>query len=81
MNVNYYYSVRVMEEEGGYEEGEEEGLLSLCRPCAHKHADAVQWASRGDEQSECEFCPATNDPEHSAYLDKLFFEVKQKYAA
>jgi hypothetical protein len=69
MKVNYYYSTAV--------EQTEDDLLHLCRECAAKHADRVQWASRGDEESECEFCDATNDPERTAHLNALF----AKYAA
>lgn len=74
MLVNFYYSVRVLAN-GGYEDVGEDGLLSLCRDCAKQHAADVQWASRGDDQTECEFCPTTNDPAHSAELDKLFAEI------
>lgn len=69
--VNYYYSVRVLSN-GGYEDVGEDGLLILCRLCAKKHSNAVQWASRGDDQSECEFCRSSNDPQHSAQLNILF---------
>lgn len=79
MLVNYYYSVRVLVD-GGYEDVGEDGLLHLCHGCAKKHADQVQWASRGDDQSECEFCRATNDPAHSAELDQIFAQVQRRYA-
>lgn len=62
--VNFYYSVRVLAD-GGYGDVGEDGLLTLCRDCAKKHRAAVQWASRGDAQSECEFCNASNDPQWS----------------
>lgn len=77
MRVNYYYSVRVLAD-GGYEDVGEDGLLSLCRHCAQVHAADVQWASRGDDQSECEFCHATNDPAHTAHLNALFAEYKRQ---
>lgn len=71
MLVDYYYSVRVLAD-GGYEDVGEDGLLSLCGGCAKQYAESVQWASRGDDESECEFCGASNDPVRSAELDKLF---------
>lgn len=71
MKVNYYYSVRVLEN-GGYDENDD--LLHLCRACAQQYAADVQWASRGDDESECEFCGATNNPERTAHLDALFAE-------
>lgn len=77
MNVNFYYSVRVLEN-GGYEDVGEDGLLSLCGKCAKQHAAGVQRASRGDEQSECEFCGASNDPAYSAQLDQLFAQVNDR---
>ena len=75
--VNYYYSVRVLAD-GGYEDVGEDGLLSLCRLCAKKHSGAVQWASRGDDQGECEFCSSSNDPAHSAQVDALFAQFTQQ---
>jgi hypothetical protein len=74
MQVNFYYSVRVMAD-GGYEDVGEDGLLTLCGGCARKHSADVQWASRGDDQSECEFCRTSNDPAYSAQLDQLFAEI------
>lgn len=74
MIVNYYYSVRVLNTEGGYTDDDE--LLTLCRSCAKEHAADVQWAGRGDAQSECEFCRASNDPAYSAHLDQLFAQVR-----
>ena len=71
MKVNYYYSVRVLAD-GGYEDVGEDGLLILCRDCANTYRADVQWASRGDDQSECEFCRASNDPVNSAALDTIF---------
>lgn len=78
--VNFYYSVRVLEN-GGYEDVGEDGLLALCRACAKQHATDVQWASRGDEQSECELCRASNDPAHSAELDAIYAQVVQQRRA
>jgi hypothetical protein len=74
MKVNYYYSINILETIG-YED-DDDSMLSLCSACAHQHADQVQWASRGDAQSECEFCRASNDPAHSAELDALFAQVR-----
>lgn len=74
MLVNFYYSVRVLAD-GDYT-GDDE-LLQLCRPCARKHAADVQWASRGDEESECEFCGAANDLERKAHLDAIFAQYVQ----
>lgn len=75
MIVNYYYSLNVLNGDGY--EGDED-LLHLCRACAKQHAADVQWASRGDDQSECEFCRASNDPANSAELDRIFAEVTGK---
>lgn len=66
MKVNHYYSLSIQEY------GEDDELLHLCRDCAKQHADQVQWASRGDDQTECEFCRATNDPAHTAHLNAVF---------
>lgn len=71
MLVDYYYSTRVLAN-GGYEDVGEDGLLTLCGACAKKHAADVQWASRGDVESECEFCNASNDPARSAELNRIF---------
>lgn len=68
--VNYYYSERQ-----AADIGVEDGALHLCRACATKHADQVQWLSKGDDQSECEFCDASNDPAYSRELDALFAKV------
>ena len=68
MLVNYYYSLNAPD-------ATDSDLLHLCRTCAAKHAAQVQWASRGDDQSECEFCDATNDPAHSAELDAEYARV------
>lgn len=73
MIVNYYYSVRV-QETIGYEEGDDDSLLQLCRSCAAKHAADVQFASRGDEENECEFCGAANDPHRKVELDVLYLQ-------
>jgi hypothetical protein len=72
MIVNYYYSIKVLE--AGMYDGED-GALHLCRDCARKHAEDVRWLSKGDDQSECEFCRASNDPANSAALDRIFAEV------
>lgn len=74
MLVNYYYSNRVIDN-GGYDESDD--LLVMCRGCASKHNEQVQLAQRGDEDSECEFCKATNNPQHSAELDRLFAQMRQ----
>jgi len=64
LRVNYYYNLLV--------DGEsEDGLLSICRSCARERAADVQWASRGDEESECGFCDAANDPQRKVELDAL----------
>lgn len=55
MQVNYYYSLNNPAPESDDE------LLVLCRDCARKHAADVQWAQRGDDENECEFCGLAND--------------------
>ncbi len=70
MIVNYYYSLRNLNDTTATNEDDE--LLQVCRPCAQKYADQMQWASRGDEENECEFCGEANDPQRKASLDALF---------
>lgn len=67
MRVNYYYSTAV--------EQTEDDLLHLCRACAATYAERVQWASRGDEESECEFCGVANDEDRARMLDALYTEI------
>ena len=49
----------------------EGGLVQLCDHCAWKQGDAVHKAQRGDLESECELCDASNDPARSARLDAV----------
>ena len=74
MLVNFYYSIRVLESIG-YKE-DDDSLLTLCRACADKHAGDVKWAQRGNDDSECEFCDATNNPARTAELDRIFAQVR-----
>lgn len=55
MIVNYYYSDELTNDDEG-------NLVQLCRGCAAQNRDQIQWASRGDDQSACELCRASNDP-------------------
>jgi hypothetical protein len=55
MRVNYYYDLT----EGDYSSDPDEGnLIKLCTACARKAAAAVDFASRGDDESRCELCGA-----------------------
>lgn len=64
MTVNYYYSDDLTADTEG-------NLVQLCRACATKHQGVVQWASKGDNESECELCGATNDAARTRELDEL----------
>lgn len=64
MQVNFYYSDELTSDTEG-------NLVQLCRACAGKHIDIVEWASRGDEECECELCGKANDPDRKAHLDTL----------
>ena len=66
MLVNFYY-----DDSGDLTSDTEGNLVQLCRSCARLHADAVQWASRGHDQSECELCGASNDPHWTEQVDRL----------
>jgi len=65
MQVNRYYSDELTSDDEG-------NLVMLCREHAAKNRAIIQWASRGDEESECELCDASNDPARSTELDILF---------
>lgn len=54
---------------------DEDDLLHLCRSCAAQYAARVRWACRGDEESECEFCGASNDEAHSQALDASYAQI------
>lgn len=41
-------------------------LIALCASCARKYASKVRLEAVGNPDSECEFCPATNDLEATA---------------
>lgn len=56
MKVNYYYSDELTSDTEG-------NLVQLCYGCAAANPDNIEWAQRGDEDSECEECDATNNPE------------------
>jgi hypothetical protein len=57
--VNYFYD---LSEQGDYTSDPDEGcLVKLCKPCARKAGDAVDWASKGDEDSRCEMCSAEQE--------------------
>lgn len=64
MQINYYYSDELTADTEG-------DLVQLCRNCAEENAGQVEWASRGDEESECELCGKANDPDRAAFLDSL----------
>ncbi len=64
MTVNYYYSDELTSDTEG-------NLTMLCRECARKNANIVQWASRGDEESTCELCRVANDQHRAAMLDAI----------
>lgn len=67
VKVNYYYSTSYAAD------ATDQDLIHMCRTCA---ADApVQWASRGDEDAECEYCGASNDEAHSLVLDAQFTAI------
>lgn len=66
--VNYYTSLNV-------EGPSEDAALHLCRDCARKHRDDVQWLGAGHDQAECEFCGASNDEAYSRQLDATYAEV------
>lgn len=74
MNVNYYYSNNVPAGE------QEDSLLHLCGACARQHAANVTWASRGDEDAECEFCGASNNEAHSRDLDAAYERINGRPA-
>jgi hypothetical protein len=67
--VNAYYSLRYAAD------ATDQDLMWLCGDCATKHADQVQWAGRGHEQAECEFCGASNDEANSRVLDALYTKI------
>lgn len=69
MKVNYYYSDELTNDTEG-------NLVQLCGACAQRNADKVQWAQRGDHESECEICNTANDPAYSRQLDRIMNRLK-----
>lgn len=59
MQVNYYYSDELTNDTEG-------NLVQLCRKCADKNRNVIEYAQRGDEESECELCDTCNNPEWKA---------------
>lgn len=64
MTVNYYYSDELTNDAEG-------NLVQLCGNCAKANRTIVQFASRGDEESECELCDAANDADRKQHLDSV----------
>lgn len=73
MQVNYYYSIR-------HDDATDQDLLQLCRVCANEAGEQVKWASRGDEECECEFCGLSNDETRSQALDARYSAVTRSPA-
>ena len=66
MLVNFYY------DDSGELTSDDEGcLVQLCGSCAKLHSDKVRKASRGHDQSTCELCGASNDPDWTESVNRM----------